>query len=129
MVLLPYRGHCLASSLLFPILSYRGHIFHPTAPMARKMAVFSQKVQRWCTNCFACTLTDILVIEAYLPPLDLLLAYKKQLANLRLLCSPPEINPTMASLAPSVQTTSLFHHALDIRALPVKTVVRRTDSP
>lgn len=107
----PYLCHRLAASLLFPILSYGGDIFHLMVHMMRKLAVVWHKVQRWCTNCFACTPTDILVLEAFLPLLDLLLAYKRWLANLRVLCSPPEINPATTRLAPSVQTPSLLRHA------------------
>ena len=88
--------------------------------MVRKLAVSWHKVQRWCTNCFSCIPTDILAIEACLPPLELLLVYKRYLANLRVLCSPPEINPAMARLAPSVQTLSLHRHSPDHRTLLAK---------
>lgn len=98
----PYLCYQLAASLLFPILSYRGDVFHPMVHMVRKLAAFWHKVQRWCTNCFTCTRTDILAIEACLPPLALLLAYKRRQANLSDLCSPREINPATACLAPSV---------------------------
>jgi len=77
----PFLCHRLASSLLFPILSYGADVFRPTVHMTRKMSAFWHKVQRWSTNCFACTPTDILAIEACLPPLDLLLAYKRRLAS------------------------------------------------
>jgi len=63
------------------------------------------------------TPTDILAIEACLPPLELLLVYKCPLAHLRILCSPPEINPATARLPPSVQTPSLHRHSPDHRAL------------
>ena len=116
----PYLCHCMAASLLFSILGYGGDIFHPRVHMLRKLAVFWHKVQRWCTNCFSCTPTDILVIEACLPPLELLLVYKRCLANLRVLCSPPEINPATARLAPSVQTPSLHRHSTDHRTLRAK---------
>jgi len=125
----PYLCHRFAVSLLFPILSYGGDIFHPTVHMVRKLAVFCHKVQRWCMNCFSCTPTDILAIEACLPPLELLLVYKRRLANLRVLCSPPEINPAMARLAPSVQTLSLHRHSPDHRTLLVKNAGRRLPLP
>ena len=70
----PCLCHRLAVSLLFPVLSYGGDILHPTGHMTRELAVFWYNVQRWCTNCFACTPTDILAIEACLPPLNQLLA-------------------------------------------------------
>ena len=72
----PFLCHRLASSLLFPILSYGADAFVPTVHMVRKLSVFWHKVQRWTTNCFMSTPTDILAIEACLPPLPLLLSYK-----------------------------------------------------
>ena len=116
----PYLCHRLASSLLFPILSYGADAFVPTVHMTRKLSPFLHKVQRWSTNCFMSTPTDILAIEACLPPLYLLLTYKRRLAHLRILCSPPEINPAAASLPPSVQTPSLHCHSPDLRALTAK---------
>ena len=70
----PFLYHRLASSLLFPILSYGADTFKPTVHMTRKLSAFWHKVQRWTTNCFSCTPTDILAVKACLPPLDLLLA-------------------------------------------------------
>ena len=81
----PFLSHRLAVYQLFPVLSYGGEVCSPMGHMVRKLPVFWHKVQRWCTNCFACTPTDILAIEAGLPPLDLLLTYKKHLANLHML--------------------------------------------
>ena len=89
----PILWHRLASSLLFPILSYGVDVFKPTVHMTRKLSAFWHKVQRWSTNCFTCTPTDILAVEAWLPSLDLLLAYKRRLVSLRVMCSPPGINP------------------------------------
>ena len=94
----PFLCHRLAASLLFPILSHGGDVFHPPVHMVRRLAVFWHKVQRWCTNCFACTPTDILAMEAGLPPLDLLLPYKRRLANLRVLCSQPHRDQACHSL-------------------------------
>ena len=96
--------HLLAAFLLFPILCDGGDVLSPTGHMVRKLAAFWHKVQRWYTNCFTCTQTEILAIEACLPALDLLLAYKRRLANLQVLYSAPEINPTAARLPKSVQT-------------------------
>jgi len=115
--LAPFLCHRLVSSLLLPILSYGGDVFTPTVHMVRKLAAFWHKTQRWCTNCLTCSPTDILAIEACLPPLDLLFAYERRLAGLRILCSPPEINPVTARLPPSVQNLSLHLHAPDHRAL------------
>ena len=109
--------HCLASSLLFAILGYGRDVFTPTVHMMRKLSAFWHKTQRWCTNCFTCTPTDILAVEACLPPLDRLFSYKKHVASLRILCSPPEINPATARLPPSVQTPSLHRHTPDHRVL------------
>jgi len=113
----PFLCHRLASSLLFPILCYGADVFVPTAYALRKLSVFWHKVQRWTTNCFLSTPTDILAIEACLPPLDLLLAYKRRLAHLRIMCSPPEINPAAARLPLSLQTPSLHRHSPDNRVL------------
>ena len=113
----PFLYHRLASALLFPILSYGADVFKPTIHMTRKLSAFWHKVQRWATNCFACTPIDILAVEACLPPLDLLLAYKRRLADLRVMCSPPEINPAAARLPAFLQTPSLSHHAPDSRML------------
>ena len=88
--------HRLASSLLCPILSYGADTFKPTVHMTRRLSTFWHKVQRWTTNCFSCIPTDILAVEACLPPLDLLLAYKYCLACLSMMCSPPEINSAAA---------------------------------
>jgi len=125
----PFLCHRLASSLLFPILSYGADAFSPTVHMTRKLSAFWHKVQRWVTNCFMCTPTDILAVEACLPPLELLLTYKRRLAHLRILCSPPEINPAAARLPPSVQTPSLYRHWPDHRALSAKNAGSRLPLP
>ena len=109
--------HRLASSLLFPILSYSADTLKSTAHMTRKLSAFWHKVQWWITNCFSCTPTDILAVEACLPPHDLLLAYKYHLACLRVMCSPPEINLAAARLPLSLQTPSLYCHSPDHRVL------------
>jgi len=96
----PFLCHRLASSMLFHILGYGADAFVPTVHMTRKLSAFWHKVQRWMTNCFMSTPTDILAIEACLPPLDLLLTYKRRLAHLGVLCSPPEINPRGRETSP-----------------------------
>ena len=116
----PFLSHRLASSPLFPILSYGEDAFLPTVHMTRKLSAFWHKVQRWATNCFMSTPTDILAIEACLPPLEILLTYKRRLAHLRVLCSPPAINSAAPMLPPSVQTPSLDRHSPDHRALSAK---------
>ena len=87
----PFLCHRLASSLLFPVLSYGADVFTPTSHMLRKLSAFWHKVQRWSTNCFLSTPTDIVACEACLPPMDLLLRYKRRLAALRILCSPRKL--------------------------------------
>ena len=125
----PFLCHRLASSLLFPVLRYGVDVFVPSSHMVKKHAVFWHKVQRCTTNCFLSTPTDILAIEACLPPLDLLLRYKRRLAALRILCSPPEINPATARLPPSVQTPSLYRHSPDHRSLSAKNAGSRLPLP
>jgi len=125
----PFLCHRLASSLLFPILTYGADVFTPTYHMTRKLAAVWHKVQRWMTNCFTCTPLDILAIEACLPPLDLLLKYKRRLAALRILCSPPEINPASARLPLSIQTPSVHRHSPDHRSLSAKNAGSRLPLP
>jgi len=125
----PFLCHRLASSLLFPILSYGADTFKPTVHMIRKLTAFWHKVQRWTTNCVACTPTDILAVEPCLPPLDVLLAYKRRLACLRVMCSPPEINPAAARIQASLQTPSLSRHTPDHRDLSGKNAGSRLPLP
>jgi len=125
----PFLCHRLASSLLFPILGYGVDAFVPTVHMTRKLSVFWDNVQRWTTNCFMSIPTDILAIEACLAPVELRLAYKRRLANLRTMCSPPEINPATARLPLSIQTPSLHRHSPDHRALSAKNAGSRLPLP
>jgi len=113
----PFLCHRLASSHLFPILSYGADTVAPTVHMTKKRCSFWHKVQRWTTNCFLCTLTKVLAIEACLPPLELLLRDKRHLACLRVLCSPSEINPAAACLPRSLHTPSPHRHTPDHRPL------------
>jgi len=101
----------------------------PTAHIVRKLSVFWHKVLRWTTNCFMSTPTDILAVEACLPPLGLIFVYKRRLANLRIMCSPPEINPATARLPPSVQTPSLHRHSPDPRVLSARKAGSRLPLP
>jgi len=121
--------HWLASSFLFPILSYGADVFKPPVHLTRKLSAFWHKIHRWSTNCFACTPTDILAIEACLPPLELLLAFKRRLTNLRVMCSPREINPAAARLPASLQTPSRNRHAPDHRVLSWKHAGSRLPLP
>jgi len=119
----------LASSLLFPILSYGADTFKPTVHMTRKLSAFWHKVQRWTTNCFMCTPTDILAVEACLPLLELLLVYKYRLAFLRVMCSPLEIYPAVARLPACLQTPSLSRHTPDHMDLSRKNAGSRLPLP
>jgi len=55
--------------------------------------------------------------------------YKKRLASLRILCSPPEINPASARLPLSVRTPSLHRHSPDHRSLSAKNAGSRLPLP
>jgi len=70
------------------------------------MSVFWHRVCRWITNCFSSTNITCLYREACLPPLPVLIRHQRRLAGLRLICSPPEINPTSARLPKSIPTFS-----------------------
>jgi len=118
----PFLCHRRASSLLLPILSYGADTFTPTVQMSwRKLSAFCHTMQRWTTNCFHSTPSDILAIEACLPRLKILLAYKQRQACLKILCSPPEINLAAACLPRSVQMLSLHRHSPDHMSLSTET--------
>ena len=51
-------------------------------------------------------------MESSLPPVSLLMAHWQRLAALRVVCSPPSLNPAMARLHPSFPTLSV-HRAPD----------------
>ena len=94
----PHLCHRLAYCLMFPILSYGADLFSPTKGLPAKMDVHWRQVQRWVTNCFRSTLIPILAAESCLPPLCVLLRHKRRMAALRLVSSPPTINPASARL-------------------------------
>ena len=108
----PHLCHRLAYSLLFPILSYGANLFLPTKGLLSKMYDHWSQVQRWVTNCFSTTPHPILAAEVCLPPLHILFPHKRRMAALRLVCSPPSINPTSAPLCRSFPTL-LRTRALD----------------
>ena len=97
----PHLCHRLAYSLLFPILSYGADLFVPTKGLLSKMDVHWRQVQRWVTNCFRTTPLPILSAESCLPRLHVLFSHKLRMAALRLVCSPPSINPASAGLCRS----------------------------
>jgi len=102
----PYLCLSLARSLLAPILLYGSTVWNPPPSIMGPMSVFWHRVCRWVTNCFSSTNLTCLHREACLPPLPVLVRHQRRLAGLRLICSPPEINPTTARLPKSVPTFS-----------------------
>ena len=88
--------------------------------MQDKLDVFWHRVQRWVTNCCSSTPVPILAIESFLPPLVLLIEHRQRMADLRVVCSPPEINPASARLHKSVPNRSPYRSLLCHRSLLVK---------
>jgi len=115
-----YLCHRLASSLLAPVLLYGADLYTLLTKMQDKLDVFLHRVQRWVTNCFSSTPIPILAIEACLPPLVLLIKHRQRMAALRVVCSPPEINPASARLYKSVPNRSSYRSPLCHRSLLVK---------
>ena len=116
----PYLCHRLASSLLAPVLLYGSDLYTPLVKMQDKLDVFWHRVQRWVTNCFSSTPVPILAIESCLPPLVLLIEHRQRMAALRVVCSPPEINPASARLHKSVPNRSSYRSPLCHRSLLVR---------
>jgi len=108
----PYLFHRLATSLIAPILLYGADLFTPRVGMINRLDTFWRKVQRWTTNCFSATPTGILSVESCLPPVSLLITHRQRLAVLRVVCSPPSLNPATAHLHPSFPSLSV-HRAPD----------------
>jgi len=79
------------------------------------MSVFWHWVCRWITNCFSSTNLTCLHREACLPLLPVLVRHQRRLAGLRLMSSPPEINPATVRLPKSVPTFSPHRTALIAR--------------
>ena len=102
----PYLCLSLARSLLAPILLYGSAIWNPPPSIMGPMSVCWNRVCRWITNCFSSTNLTCLHNEACLPPLPVLGRHQRRLAGLRLVCSPPEINPATAPLPKTVPTFS-----------------------
>jgi len=108
----PYLCHRLASSLIAPILLYGSDLFTPGVGTTNRLRTFWRKVQRWTTNCFSPTPTPILSVECCLPPVSLLITHRHRLAALRVVSSPPSVNPATARLHPSFPSFSV-HRASD----------------
>jgi len=94
----PYLCHRLATALIAPILLYGADLFTPSVGTTTHLDTFWRKVQRWTTNCISATPTGILSVESCLPPVSLLIAHRQRLAALRVVCSPPSVNPATARL-------------------------------
>jgi len=102
----PYLCISSARSLLAPILLYGSAVWFPPLSIMNAMSVFWRRVCRWITNCFSTTNGTCLHREACLPPLPVRIRHQRRLAGLRLICSPPEINPASAHLPKTVPTCS-----------------------
>jgi len=102
----PYLCLSLARSLLAPILLYGSAVWNPPPSIMGSMSIFWHRVCRWKTNYFSSTNIKCLHREACLPRLPVLVRHHRRLAGLRLICSPPEINPATARLPKSVPTFS-----------------------
>jgi len=113
----PYLCHRLATSLIAPILLYGADLFTPSVGTTTRLDTFWRKVQRWTTNCFSATPTGILSVESCLPPVSLLGAHRQRLAALRVVCSPPSVNPATARLHPSFPSLSVYRAPDYSRAL------------
>jgi len=85
--------------------------------MTTHLDTFWRKVQRWTTNCFSATPSGIPSVESCLPPVSLLIAHRQRLAALRVVCSPPSVNPATARLHPSVPSLSAHRAPDSLRAL------------
>ena len=103
-----YLCHRLATSLIAPILLYSADLFTPGVSTTTRLDTFWRKVPRWTMNCFSATPTGILSVESCLPPVSLLVTHRQRLAALRVVCSPPNVNPTTARLHPSFPSLSVY---------------------
>jgi len=113
----PYLCHRLATSLIAPILVYGADLFTPSVGTTNRLDTFWRKVQRWTTNCFSATTTGILSVESCLPPVSLLVTHRQRLAALRVVCSPPSVNPATARLHPSFPSLSVYRAPDSWRAI------------
>jgi len=104
----PYLCHRLATSLIAPILLNGADLFIPSVGTTTRLDTFWRKVQRSTTNCFSATPTRILLVESCLPPVSLLIAHRQRLAALRVVCSPPSVNPATARLHTSFPSLSVY---------------------
>ena len=115
--LAPYLCHRLATSLVAPILLYGADLFTPSVGTTNRLNTFWHNVQRWTTNCFSATPIGILYVESCLPPISLLVTHRQRLAAIRIVCSPPQVNPATAPLHPTFPSLSLYRAPDSSRAI------------
>jgi len=89
-----------------PSLLYGADLFTTRAGATARLNTFRHKVQRWTTIAFSATLAAILALESGLPPVPLLKSQRQSQAALRVICSPPEVNPATARLHSSFPSLS-----------------------
>jgi len=104
----PYLCHRLATSWIAPSLLYGVDLFPPSVGTSTRLKSFWGKVQRWTTNCFSATPVGILTVEWCLPPVSLLITQRQRLVALRVVCSPPSVNPATARLHPSFPSLAMY---------------------
>jgi len=112
-----YLCHRLARSLIAPILLYGADLFTPTVGTTSHLDTFWRKLQRWTANSFSATPTGIPSVGSCLPPVSLLIAHRQRLAALRVVGSPPSVNPAMARLHPSFPLLSVYRAPDSSRAI------------
>ena len=115
--LAPYLCPRLVTSLIALILLYGADLFTPSVGMTARLNTFWHKVQRWRPNCFSATPTRILSVESCLPPVSLLITQWQRLVALRILCSPPSLNPATTRLHPSFPSVLVYRAPDSSRAL------------
>jgi len=103
-----YVCHRLATSFIAPILLYGTDLFTCSVGTTTRLDTFWRKVQRWTTNCFSAMPTGILSVESCLPPVSLLITHRQRLVALRVVCSPPTVNPATARLHSSFPSLSVY---------------------
>ena len=104
----PYLWHRLATSVVAPILLYGAVLFTHGVGTTTRLDTFWRKVQWWTTNCLSPTPTGIPSVESCLPPVSLLITHRQRVAALRVVCSPPTVNPATARLHPSFPSLSEY---------------------
>jgi len=101
-----YLSRRLATLLLASILLYGPDLFPPSAGTMAGLNTFLHKIQRSTTDSFSATPTGILAVEFRLPPVSLLMSQSQRLEALRVVCSPPNVNPATAHLHTSFPSLS-----------------------